>query len=282
MPTWNHRLLPHPLLAPWSDDYPGKAFETLVPHAVLNNGKEMSFTIKYNLTSRYLRSLVDNGSAEYVAILTCSRTGLREEYRTNQTDEVYVVPAANYSRTVRIHAFVVATRKHEPFLSSEHTDEYARYKPGGFVVSRGSILAVGSPKRIELEDGASPFSVVDLVANPKVADGLFLLDYEEERIKIYVSPSDKQRIEAIRARGLNSLEIATLFPGIYLHAISDALRLLDVYPSSRWTHAITGALKRHNLSREPQIARNNAIEYAQKIMEKPVERLMTALLGKED
>ena len=242
----------------------------------------MSFTIKYNLTSRYLRSLVDDGSAEYVAILTCSRTGVREEYRTNQTDEVYVVPAANYSRTIRIQTFVVAARSHQHFLSPEHTDEYVRYKPDGFAVPRGSILAVGNPKRIELEEGASPFSVIDLVANPKVTNGLFSLDYEEERIKIYVSPKDKQRIEAIRARGLNSLEIATLFPGIYMHAISDALRLLDVYPSARWTNAITNALKKHNLSCEPQIARTYAVEYAQKIMEKPVERLMTALLGRKE
>ena len=282
MSTWNQRLLPHPLLASWSDDYPGKTFETLVPHAVLNNGKQISFTVKHHLTSTYLASFIEGGCAEYVTILTCPRTAYRKAFRTNQTDDVYVVSAGDYSREAVLETFVVAAEDREDFISSEHAEEFSRFRPDGFSVSCGAILAAATPKRIELEEGGSPFSIVDLVSTPAIDQrGLFSLDYGEERIKIYVSPEDKARIEAIRRRGPTSVKRATLFPALYLHAIVEALRVLDSYPDSRWAYTITAALTKQGLSCDPEETRENAIEYGQRIMERPIELFLTALLGTE-
>ncbi|MDE2864342.1 MAG: hypothetical protein OXR05_04520 [Gemmatimonadota bacterium] len=281
MSTWNHRLLPHPLLAPWSDDYPGKRFETSVPHAVLHNGKDIVFTVKYNLTSQYLASLISDGLAEFVGILTCSRTAVRNAYRTNQADEVYVVSSKDYSREMRFQTFVIAVKDTHGFISPEHADEFRRFRPEGFAVSQGAILAVGTPKRIELEASGSPFSVIDLVSSSSVGDGLFSLEYEEERIKIYVSPTDKTRIEAIRRRGATSAKVAALFPALYLHAVVEALRLLGNYPESRWAYTMSGALKKHGLSSDPENTRDNAVEYAQKIMERPVGLFLKALFRDE-
>ena len=69
MTTWNDRLLPHPLLAPWNDDYTDATFTAQVPHAVLNNGKQINLTIKYHLTSQALRALVEEGKARYVGLV---------------------------------------------------------------------------------------------------------------------------------------------------------------------------------------------------------------------
>ena len=63
MTTWNNRHLPYPLLAPWTDDYRDGIFSGNVPHVMLNNGKEISLTIKYHLTSQYLKDLIADGTA---------------------------------------------------------------------------------------------------------------------------------------------------------------------------------------------------------------------------
>ena len=282
MSTWNHRLLPHPLLAGWTDDYPGQTFETSVPQAVLNNGKEISFTIKYHLTSAYLHTLIANGTAAFVAMLTCSRTASREVLYTDQEDEVYVMPADDFSGEMRLSPFVVAMRDIPEFVTAEHADEFKRFRPSGFEVSRGSLLAVDAPKQISLEDGGSPFSVIDLVGNPKVQRGMFLLDLEEERIKILVSPHDKQQIEAMRRRRTTSAEMATLFPAIYLHAVSEALRALGTYEELRWARVLTRALGRHGVTADPEAVAESALKHAQVIMNRPVGTFLEAFVGRED
>ena len=280
--TWNHRLLPHPLLAPWTDDYPGERFETSVPQAVLNNGKEISFTIKYHLTSAYLHSLISDGVAAFVAMLSCSRTASRSTLPTNQEDEVYVVPAGEFSGEIRLSPFVVALKDISEFATTEHAEEFTRFRPAGFRIPQGSLLAVGLPKQISLEHGGSPYSVIDLVGNPKVPNGMFLLDLDEERVKILVSPGDKQMIEAMRRRGTTSPELVSLFPSIYLHAVSEALRGLGAHSEQRWAKVLSDALAKHGLATDPEVVLEDSLKYAQTIMVKPVGTFLKALVGRED
>ena len=84
MTTWNDRLLPHPLLAPWNDDYTDAAFTAQVPHAVLNNGQQINLTVKYHLTSPALRGLLAEGKARYVGLIACAKTFNRNSYATDQ------------------------------------------------------------------------------------------------------------------------------------------------------------------------------------------------------
>ena len=52
-----------PCWAPWTDDYTDAIFVANVPHAVLNNGEQITLTIKYHCTSQILRELVTNGAS---------------------------------------------------------------------------------------------------------------------------------------------------------------------------------------------------------------------------
>ena len=62
---WNRRLLPYPLLAPWTDDYGDADFGADVPEAVLNNGRQIRIGLVFRLSSNSLRDLVENGDAKY-------------------------------------------------------------------------------------------------------------------------------------------------------------------------------------------------------------------------
>ena len=51
MTTWHQRMLPYPLLAPWTEDYVDSSFAVDVPEAVLNNGLQVKVGLVFRLYS---------------------------------------------------------------------------------------------------------------------------------------------------------------------------------------------------------------------------------------
>ena len=136
---------------------------------------------------------------------------------------------------------------------------------------------------MDLDDSGSPESVIDLVSNPQVESGLFTVDLEESRIKVYVSKEDKQRIESLRKRGASSTAGATLFSSVYLHAVTEALRNLSAYPEdASWVRSIRRALEGSQITMDDEILREDALTYAQKLMNRPVGTLLTAFANQEE
>ena len=282
MTTWNDRLLPHPLLAPWTDDYPECTFTAQVPHAVINNGRQINLTVKYHLTSHSLAQLISEGKAQYVSLISCAKTFNRDSHSSNQEDGLLILEAKDYSEDLKLTPYIVAKDSMDNFTSEDLADEIIRIKPTGFEIPAGSILAVGDSTEVELEEGGSPFSVVDLVEDGRIDAGTFKVDLDYNRIKIHMAPADKNRIETLRQHGEQSLEMAVLFPSIYLHAIAEALRNLSHYSERRWTRTISKAMERHNVTNDEEELKINALWHAQTLMEKPVGTLMKALSREED
>ena len=82
--------------------------------------------------------------------------------------------------------------------------------------------------------------------------------------------------------GQNSTEMAILFPSLYLHAITEALRNLSEHSHRRWAQTIMKALERNDIDMDLDELQINALTYAQTLMEKPVGTLMTALDREEE
>lgn len=271
---WNDRLLPHPLLSPWTDDYGFEEFLVNVPHAVLNNGKHINLTVKYHCTSQHLRRTIAEGSAHYVGLLVCAKTFSREAFPTNSEDDLYTLDAGEYGDEIRLTPYVVATKRIEKFRSDEFAEEFRSIRPKGFSISPGSILAVGDSTTITLEEGGSPSSVIDLVPDSRVEIGSFFVNLEDNRIKIHVEPEDKKKIEAFRQRGQGSREMAVLFPSIYLHAVTEALRNLGAYPDTHWALTMRRVLDQHDITDDPQELEARALMHAQKLMAMPMATLL--------
>ena len=243
------------------------------------NGKHINLTVKFNLTSHALRELVQNDSAEYVALITCSRTFSRETYRVDQDDEAVVfLESGDYDEELELTPYVVAMQKIDGFLASEHAEEFRVHRPNGFDIPAAAILAVGDSSRITLEDGGSVESIIDLARNDRVEEGTFVTDLGDNRITIYVPKKDKEKIETLRRQGISSTEMAALFPAIYLHAIIEALQNLAVsdHADKQWTHSIRRALERASINVDDDELKSNALKYAQKLMRQPVGRFLTA------
>ena len=277
MSTWNQRLLPYPLLAPWTDDYPGAEFGVSVPKAALNNGREISIDLAFQLSSESLLALVNSESAGYAVDVSCPKTFERHTRSVTRNDKL-VLEAGDYAEEILLTPYLIAMCPLEEFISPEHASEWRNHRPHGFSVPTAGILAVGNTTRIVLED-VSVHSVIDLVANPAVPEGSFDIRLDEDRIKIHVALKDKEKIEAVRKRRGSGVEFAALFPGVYLHAVTEALRQLPEYEDTRWAFAVRNALENRSLGNiDSKLLRDDALSYAQALMQQPLGTFLTAAL----
>ena len=281
MSTWNPRLFPYPLLAPWTDDYGGAEFQVHVPEVVLNNGLTINVDLEFHLSSRFLQGLISNEDAKYAIEVSCPKTFVRTTHETAAKDEL-ALDAGDYTEEILVTPYVVSAIPMSAFKSPEHAPELREHKPEGFTVPVAGILAVGNPIGITLEEGGVT-SVIDLVANPKIEDGSFDVQLDDERIKIHVGVKDKERIEALRRRRGTGSEFSALFPGLYLHAITEALRHLPEYEYTRWAFTFRNTLDKCGHGNvDSELLRNDALKYAQQLMERPMGGFLAAALSSDE
>ena len=86
MTTWYQRMLPYPLLAPWTEDYQDSSFGVDVPEAVLRNGSQIKVDLVFRLYSETLRGLIENQSARYAVEVSCPRTFVRSTHVTSEQE----------------------------------------------------------------------------------------------------------------------------------------------------------------------------------------------------
>ena len=280
MTTWHHRLLPYPLLAPWTEDYRDADFGVDVPEAVLNNGREIRISLVFQLSSTSLLHLLENRRATYAIEVRCPKTFVSSTKEASAQDYL-VLEAGDYVEEVLLTPYVVSTCSLEEFQSPEHAHEWHEHRPGGFSIAAAGILAVGNTTRVVLEDSGI-HSVIDLITNPNVAAGTFHVQLDDERIKIHVPTVEKERIEAVRKRRGSGVEFAGLFPGLYLHAVAEALRNLSEHESTRWAFTVRHALEKCGHSNvDADLLRMDALRYAQQLMEQPVGAFLAAALNSD-
>ena len=280
MTTWHHRLLPYPLLASWTEDYEDSSFSVEVPEAVLSSGRQIKVSLVFRLHSEALCTLIEKGKARYAVEISCPRTFARSTFDVPEMGEL-LLEANDYDTEILLTPYVVSADLLQEFKSAEHTAEWRTHRPEGFTVPTAGILAVGNTTRILLEE-SSVSSVIDLVENPKVPEGTFRVHLDEERIKIYVPLSEKEKIEALR-KGRNSVEFEALFPGLYLHAVAEALRRLSEHENTRWAFAIRNALDSSGHSGiDEELLRQDALRYAQELMGHPIGAFLNAAIKSDE
>ena len=283
MPAWNSRQMPHPLLAPWSDDYGnGSIFSATVPSAVLTSNAHVNLHIQYELISPTLVDLIDRGKARFVALVACAQTFTRESYPTGYSEQHLVLNASHYADTILFTPHVCAAANIESFISQEHSPEYATVRPQGFRISPATILAIGDTTAISLESSGNPYSIIDLVADQSTAVGTFALALGEDRIKIHVSPTDRDAIDVYRSRGEHSAELISLVASVYLHAVTEAIRTLPEKPTKQWHRTIRWALAKHGIQNPDEELKREAWRHAQTITGNPLGNLLTVFAKREE
>ena len=180
--------------------------------------------------------------------------------------------------------YVVATKRIEGFNSDEFAEEFKTVKPGGFSILPGSILAVGDSMTIALEEGGSPHSVIDLVPDDNVEPRILSQSvWMTTESRFTWGRRTRRRLKPFSQRGQRgSREMAVLFPAIYLHAVTEALRNLEGYPDTHWASTMRKALERHGIEDDLQELKSRALKHAQKLMEMPMGMLLKAFGSGEE
>lgn len=287
MTMWNDRLLPHPLLAYWNDDYGDAVFRlTLSQDPVLNDFQQVTILRKYHLTSPYLKQLISTGIAEYVLLITCPGTFARTVIKSGREEEdVEILDATNYTGQVSLSPYIVASQRIENFISAEHAEEIRRAMPEGFTVEEGTILAVGRAQDFYLGTPLDPASSLDLVADAQVKQGVFDVQLDDNRIKIHVCPEDKEKLDRLRQDGEGSTSMAMLFPALYLHAVAEGLRRLEDYADRTWVASFRDALDKLDPQEQPGDdgdIKERSLHYAQILLQGPLGKMLGAMTNPEE
>lgn len=133
MTTWHQRMLPYPLLAPWTEDYERSTFGVDVPKAVLNNGREIRVRLMFRLYSDTLRGLIGQGDAMYAVEVSCPGPSVRGTFQALEQYEL-VLEADDCDEEILLAPYIVATRALRGFTSPGHVAEWRSHRPDGFSV----------------------------------------------------------------------------------------------------------------------------------------------------
>lgn len=271
--SWNERFIPYPVLMPLNDDYDDPYFELLVEKPVRSDGM-LNIPFRLEVSSHSLRELIDKSKAQYVIQTSCVRTVARDTHATFIDEGTLNLPDGDYSDALVLTPYILATEEIPNFKSEEHALEWREYHPEGFDIEEAGILAVGNDVEITLAPD-SIGSVIDLVAMPQV-EGLFNIDLDNDHILISVSREDKQRIDAMRMHSERDLIHASLFSGLYLHAITSAIQALPEYEDRRWAQTILNRLEDKGVRTDKKDLQADALRYAQELMEQPLAKHLEA------
>ena len=281
MSRWNRRYLPYPLLAPWTEDYAeGVDFSVQIPHSTRDNNDNLNLTIRYELSSNYLKGLIESKRAKYLSIVECNQTYKRLSLSPSEgeNEDIFVEPASDFSDSLSLVPYIVTTCLIDDFLCDEHVEEIRYLNPQGFRIAPWSMLARGAEQRIELDSNSNPNSVIDLIGSEGVEEGAFKIDLNENRIKIYVSHRIYPVIDAFRNnKTAIEPERAALVPSLYMHAVVEALRNLRDFEDRRWHATMRNALAKHDIEVDYEELRENALTYAQTLMANPFGTMLRSL-----
>ena len=271
--SWNERLIPYPVLSPLSDDYDDPRFDLLVTEPVRSAGN-LNIPFKMEVSSPSLKDLITEFKAQYVIQTSCVRTAARDTYGTSIAEGMLELADGDYSDALILTPYILAVEEIANFKSEEHAPEWREYHPEGFDIEEAGILAVGNDVEITLAPD-SIGSVIDMVAMPQV-EGLFNVDLDNDHILISVNREDKQRIDAMRKHSERDLVHASLFSGLYLHAITSAIQALPEYEDRRWAQTILNRLEDIGVQADRDELQARALHYAQQLMEQPLAKHLEA------
>ncbi len=268
--TRDKLLLPHPVLRPGGGlDYNESCnFGLEIKPGASRRTSEGVVEIKasFTLVSPTLEEMVKEGKAQYLVLATCAKTYYRLATSFDVQQILLEFPVKNLAGTLRLTPYIVTTKEIEWFIAPEHDPEIKIFQGFG-KIPPGSILAIGAPHEIEMEQIGTVMSAIKLVPNANIMEGRYTINDEGDFIMIELNNKTYTDIARMRTHIKN-----LLYPSIYQAAIEYALRKATEEADSKWAKALQKTLEEHGLSNDN--IEEKANEYAQIIMGDPLGQML--------
>ena len=225
------KTFPYPVLRPFSDDYQESDFQFTADFNI--DTDEIRLDCSFITSCQEIASLVREGKAEYVALVTCRSTYYRDLVRTRDLTVSARYDSNNLKGEVQVYPFIVATQEIKNFTCSDINSEFGANE---FNFRAGQPLALDQPctAYIDRELFKPVTSVFEIVRSESVDDGEWILSFDEDKIQIALSPRTKEIIDEARNEPSNK---AILVNSIYFATTMEVIQVLketDVHHEKRW------------------------------------------------
>ena len=275
MTMFNRRDIPHPYLYAGNDDYQEPA--SFIARTKVTRDSEANrfhVGIIYELNDEDIQSLIDTERASFTIVVDCSTSRLRETYQSQGPIQEIILQRDRYKGTVTINPFITATTDLTGFKAKSWSTWLATILPEGTDIPTGAILAAAQLHTFNTDGATEMESCLKIVPSDHMEPGQFKIELED-LIHIVVNTNDKPQVDRLRQ---NQNTQDQLWPSLYLPAIAKAIQSLNHPDNADKTWAKTLAMKLAENAFETdddEILRENALKYAQQLMENPLGRLLT-------
>jgi hypothetical protein len=272
----SQKAFPYPVLRPDVDDYIDGEFQATVDF-VGDEENQVTAAITMALSVPEIQTLIDDDSAEFVTVFACRDTYFRESVRSNRREYQKKFNNGSFRGEVTVYPFVLAKRDIAGFCCA---DINAEYGTGPFEFKTGEVLALDEPKVVFIDrDLFKPVSsVFELCKEENLKGFEWQLGFDEEKVRIKVSPEAKEKIDVARNRIRNR---ATLINSLYFSAAMEAISKLKEtkeFDELRWARVIRQQC--HNLS--INLDSHDSYAVTQRLMKNPLGLLDVYLFRSDE
>jgi hypothetical protein len=243
----------------------------------------IAIVLDYTIGAPSIVSLVDSGKAMFCAVVECDSTKIREAFTTEEFRHPITLDASIYAGAVKIRPHIAATESIEDFYSEDWRANIKEMLPNGISLPTGAIL--GRSAVIDFDAGGlvSGESFFEIAPAAHIEKGLYSIDIEGERITIQVCPDDLPAINSLRS--MDDRETAAIWMGMYQRAVEEGVRRHrdEEHFNKRWAHNIGKQLGSADMeAHDGDVLEARALEYAQKLMRNPLNRITDFASEAED
>jgi len=262
-----NKAFPYPVLRPFSDDYNDVEFQASVDFIV--GSEKIKAKIGFAVSSEEIVEQIENGKAEYVAVISCRDTYFQSVVSSKTRTIEAEFGIGDLRGEVKVNPYIVVLEDISDFTSPDINSEFG---VGPFSFIEGDVLAQDESQVFYFDrDMFKPItSVLELVKKDEQPDGVWGINFDEDHIQIIVSPALKLSIDEARN---STRKKVVLINSIYFAAVMQAIVKLKYekpeYEMRKWAQVF---LKQaHNKSID--INAHDAYMTAEKLMQEPLKRL---------
>lgn len=264
-----HKAFPYPVLRPGSDDYRDVEFQVMVEFAIADN--KVTANILFANSCDEISDEIEAGRAAYVCVISCRDTYIQRVIETSERSVSLEFESGKLRGEVKVNPYVVVKENITGYTCPQINPEFG---DGPFCFQAGDVLAQEETQIFYIDrDVFKPItSVFDLVKKDNLAEGLWTINFDDDHIRIEVSPKLKESIDDARNDTKNRVILKN---SIYFAAVMQAVQKLqdkdESFGDRKWAKVF--ANQAHN--RGIDIDNHDAYLIAQQLMQLPALQLDT-------
>lgn len=187
---------PHPVLAPWRDDFNDGEFTVDVTFREDRNTGQVDLHFAGTLKSAAMKQLIPSGKAKFGCFVVCIATGVRRLIDLGTLPSTYTFAAGELLDTVTLRPLIWMTDEVPDWTPPGVHKEFS----GPQKIRKGDIIAMAEELAIEVSQADLPAieTIFDLKVSEGIPEGQFDVDMTQERITILAAPETKALADTLR------------------------------------------------------------------------------------